>query len=59
MNKGYFVHGREWFKSDNIRENTRIWDFSHIMKGVQIGTYCNIVEHCFIENNPTNKVRSV
>jgi len=50
MNSRYFVHERAWVESDNIGENTRIWAFSHIMKGAKIGTNCNIGEHCFIEN---------
>jgi len=50
MNKRYFVHERAWVESDNIGKNTRIWAFSHIMKGAKIGTNCNIGEHCFIEN---------
>ena len=50
MNSRYFVHERAWVESDNIGENTRIWAFSHNMKGAIIGTNCNIGEHCFIEN---------
>jgi len=51
MNEKYFVHERAWVESDNIGKNTRIWAFSHIMKGAIIGTNCNIGEHCFIEND--------
>jgi len=50
MTGGYFVHERAWVESDNIGKNTRIWAFSHIMKGAKIGNNCNIGEHCFIEN---------
>ena len=50
MNKRYFVHDRAWVESDNIGKSTRIWAFTHIMKGSKIGSNCNIGEHCFIEN---------
>ncbi len=51
MNSEYFVHERAWVESENIGNNTRIWAFSHIMKGAKIGTNCNIGENCFIENS--------
>lgn len=46
----YFVHERAWCESGNIGVGTRIWAFSHVMKGAVIGSGCNIGEHCFIEN---------
>lgn len=51
MNEKYFVHDKALVESDNIGDNTRIWAFTHIMKGAKIGTNCNIGEHCFIEND--------
>jgi acetyltransferase-like isoleucine patch superfamily enzyme len=47
----YFVHERAWCESSFIGKDTRIWAFSHVMKGAQIGSGCNICEHCFIEND--------
>ncbi len=49
--KNYFVHEKGWCESNNIGKNTRIWAFTHIMEGAQIGVNCNIGEHCFIEND--------
>lgn len=37
--------------SDNIGENTYIWQYSIILKGAIIGNDCNICSHCFIEND--------
>ena len=37
-------------ESDSIGSNTKIWAFSHVMKGTIIGEDCNIGEHCFIES---------
>lgn len=47
----YFVHDRAWCESCHIGDNTRIWAFTHVMKGAQIGCDCNIGEHCYIEND--------
>jgi UDP-2-acetamido-3-amino-2,3-dideoxy-glucuronate N-acetyltransferase len=47
---GFFVHERAWCESITVGEGTRIWAFSHVMKGAVIGTGCNVGEHCFIEN---------
>ncbi len=46
----FFVHEKAWCESKNIGKSTRIWAFSHVMKGAVIGSGCNIGEHCFIEN---------
>ena len=46
-----FVHEKAWCESSNIGEETKIWAFTHIMKGAVIGSGCNICEHCFIEND--------
>jgi acetyltransferase-like isoleucine patch superfamily enzyme len=34
---------------DAIGSGTRVWAFSHLMRGIQVGAHCNIGEHCFIE----------
>ncbi len=46
----HFVHDRAWCESVNIGKDSRIWAFSHVMKGAEIGSGCNVGEHCFIEN---------
>ena len=51
MNNEYFIHDKALVESDNIGMYTRIWAFTHVMKGAKIGTNCNIGEHCFIEND--------
>ena len=51
MNKRakFFVHPKALVDTAEIGEGTRVWAFSHVMKGVRIGKNCNIGEHCFIE----------
>ncbi len=46
---GVFVHERALCDSDQVGEGTRIWAFSHILKGAVIGRGCNIGESCFVE----------
>ena len=50
MNEKYFVHENGLCESSDIGENTRIWAYTHIMKGASIGSNCNVGSHCFIEN---------
>jgi acetyltransferase-like isoleucine patch superfamily enzyme len=45
-----FIHQTAIVESDQIGENTNVWAYAHIMKGVQIGRNCNIGDHCFIES---------
>ncbi len=45
-----FFHKLALVESDDIGEGTRIWAFTHVMKGAKIGKYCNIGEHCYIES---------
>lgn len=45
----FFVHPNAIVESDEIGEGTRIWAFSHIMKGVQIGMNCNVGDGTFME----------
>lgn len=51
MNTAYFVHEKAIVESDKIGEGTRIWAFTHVLKGAQIGSNCNIGEGCFIESH--------
>lgn len=47
----FFVHPNAIVESSNIGEGTRVWAFSHILKGAVIGKDCNICDHTFIEND--------
>lgn len=44
-----FVHSTALVESNQIGEGTRIWAFSHVLKGAVIGRDCNIGDHNFIE----------
>ncbi len=48
---GYFKHELSQVDSDTIGINTKIWQFSVVLKGAIIGKNCNICSHCFIEGN--------
>lgn len=50
-NKNYFVHPLADVQSENIGEDTKIWQFSVVLKGAIIGKSCNINCHTFIENH--------
>ncbi len=51
MNKDIFIHPLAVVESSDIGEGTRIWAWTHIMPGAKIGRFCNIGEHCYIEND--------
>lgn len=38
-------------QSQNIGENTNIWQFCVVLPKAKIGQNCNICSHCFIEND--------
>ena len=41
--KNYFVHESSYIdEPSTIGEGTKIWHFSHILKGVTVGRKCNI-----------------
>ena len=44
------IHCLADVQSENIGENTNIWQFCVVLKGAKIGSNCNICSHCFIEN---------
>ncbi|EPF69382.1 hypothetical protein F945_03653 [Acinetobacter rudis CIP 110305] len=44
-----FIHPLSDVKSQNIGEGTRVWQFSVIFEGAQIGCNCNICAHTLIE----------
>lgn len=47
----FFKHEKSMVDSTQIGDNTKIWEFSHILKGATIGENCNICAHTFIEND--------
>jgi UDP-2-acetamido-3-amino-2,3-dideoxy-glucuronate N-acetyltransferase len=49
--KSPFIHDKALCETDYIGEGTRIWAFSHILKGAKVGANCNICDHTFIEGN--------
>ena len=44
------IHPLSDVQSENIGENTNIWQYCVVLKGAKIGSDCNICSHCFIEN---------
>jgi len=46
----YFKHPLALVESDEVGEGTRVWAWTHIMKGARVGRDCNIGEHCFLES---------
>ena len=49
MKKSVFVHPKALVETRQIKKNTRVWAFAHILKGARIGENCNIGDHAFIE----------
>lgn len=45
------IHPLADVQSQNIGENTNIWQFCVVLPGAQIGANCNICSHCLIEND--------
>ncbi|WP_431511785.1 WxcM-like domain-containing protein [Variovorax sp. DAIF25] len=46
-----FVHPLADVKSTRIGENSRVWQFSIVLPGAEIGRDVNICSHCFIEDD--------
>ena len=46
----YFADPQAVIRTENIGENTTIWQFSVVLAGAAIGHNTNICSHCFIEN---------
>jgi len=47
----FYKHEMALVETDNIGDNTRVWAFTHILPGAQLGCDCNICDHVFIEND--------
>lgn len=45
------IHPLSDVQTDQIGEETRIWQFAVILKGARIGRHCNICAHTFIESD--------
>jgi UDP-2-acetamido-3-amino-2,3-dideoxy-glucuronate N-acetyltransferase len=49
MNDDIFVHDTACVDAGaEVEEGTKIWHFSHVMKGAQIGKNCIIGQNCFV-----------
>lgn len=48
---GYFKHHLSDVQSENIGDETKIWQYSVVLSGAKIGSNCNINCHTFIEND--------
>ena len=50
MNRAsFFAHPQAIVESHLVGPETRIWEFAHVMRGVTIGSHCNIGAGCFVE----------
>ena len=47
----FFVHPNSICETTDIGQGTKIWAFTHVLKGAIIGSDCNICDFVFIENN--------
>lgn len=45
-----FIHRHALCESETVGAGTRLWAFSHVMAGAQVGDNCNLGEHVFVEN---------
>lgn len=48
-----FIHTLSDVQTQNIGEDTRIWQYCIVLKGARIGKSCNICAHVLIENDVT------
>lgn len=46
-----FIHEKAEVQTTHIGNGTKVWQFSIILQGAQIGSNCNINAQCFIEND--------
>lgn len=51
LKSDFFIHERGLCESADVGAGTRIWAFSHVLPGAQIGRDCNICDHVFVEND--------
>lgn len=48
-----YIHPKAIVETKCVGKGTRIWAFTHILKGAIIGNNCNIGDHCYIESKVT------
>ncbi len=46
-----FRHPTSICETDRVGPGTRIWAFTHVLSGAQIGADCNICDYVFVEND--------
>jgi UDP-2-acetamido-3-amino-2,3-dideoxy-glucuronate N-acetyltransferase len=46
-----FIHHLADVRAEDIGYRTKVWQFTVILQGAQIGEDCNICSHCFIESD--------
>ena len=49
VDESVFIHPLALVESDTIGAGTRIWAFTHVMKGVPVGESCNISDFVAVE----------
>lgn len=47
--RNVYIHPKALVETNAIGEGTRIWAFTHVLKGAVIGRNCNLGDHCFVE----------
>jgi len=48
---GHKIHPTAEVQTEQIGENTQVWQYTVILKGAKVGADCNINCHVFIEND--------
>jgi UDP-2-acetamido-3-amino-2,3-dideoxy-glucuronate N-acetyltransferase len=46
-----FIHEKAEVQTIHIGDGTKVWQYSIILQGAQVGSNCNINAQCFIEND--------
>ena len=45
-----FIHPAAIVETEAIGSGTRVWAFTHVLRGARIGAECNIGSHCYVES---------
>jgi UDP-2-acetamido-3-amino-2,3-dideoxy-glucuronate N-acetyltransferase len=51
VDEGVFIHSTAVVETSAIGPRTRIWAFTHVVRGAEIGKDCNIGSHCYVEGD--------
>lgn len=46
-----YIHPLADVATQSVGRGTRIWQFTVVLSGAQIGEDCNLCSHCFVEND--------